>query len=68
MMADAGMRSAPGLVRLDVDAELPSPALYLAFHRELRTVPRVRLVIEARGARGARRGAARWAPLASDTG
>ena len=47
MMADAGMRSAPGLVRLDVDAELPSPALYLAFHRELRTVPRVRLVIEA---------------------
>ncbi len=47
MMADAGVRSVPGLVRLDVDAELPSPPLYLAFHRELRKVARVRVVLEA---------------------
>ncbi len=47
MLADAGVRSTSGLVRLDVDAELPSVSVYLAFHRELRSVPRVRLVIDA---------------------
>lgn len=47
MIANAAVRSAPGRVRLDVDAELLSPPVYLAFHRELRHVPRVRLVIDA---------------------
>jgi DNA-binding transcriptional LysR family regulator len=47
MLPDAAVRSVPGLVRLDVDADLPSVAVFLAFHRELRSVPRVRLVIDA---------------------
>jgi DNA-binding transcriptional LysR family regulator len=47
MLADAAVRSVPGLVRLDVDAELPAPTLYLAFHPARGKVPRVRLVIEA---------------------
>ena len=47
MMADAAVRSTPGLVRLDVAGEPPSPSVYLAFCRELRHIPRVRLVIDA---------------------
>jgi DNA-binding transcriptional LysR family regulator len=35
------------LVRLETDAELPWISLYLAYHRELRTVKRVRLVLDA---------------------
>lgn len=47
LLPDAVGRSAPGLVRLDVDAELPSASVYLAFHRERRNVPRVRVVIDS---------------------
>jgi DNA-binding transcriptional LysR family regulator len=46
-LADAAARSRPELMRLTFDAELPSSPVYLAFHRELRQVPRVRLVIDA---------------------
>ena len=46
LLPDAVVRSVPGLVRLDVDAELPSSSVYLAFHRERRNVPRVRAVID----------------------
>jgi DNA-binding transcriptional LysR family regulator len=35
------------LVRLETDCELPSIPVYLAFHRELRSVKRVRLVLDA---------------------
>ncbi|WNG43120.1 LysR family transcriptional regulator [Archangium minus] len=35
------------LVRLETDIELPSVPVYLAFHRELRNVKRVRLVLDA---------------------
>lgn len=45
-LADAAARSRPELLRLTFDAELPSSPVYLAFHRELRQVPRVRLVID----------------------
>ncbi|WNG30531.1 LysR family transcriptional regulator [Cystobacter fuscus] len=38
--------SAP-LVRLETDFEFPSIPVYLAFHRELRNVKRVRLVLDA---------------------
>ncbi len=47
MLADAGVRGVPALVRLDVDADLPSSPVLLVFHKELRQVPRVRLVIDA---------------------
>ena len=46
MLPDASVRSVTGLVRLDVDADLPSVPVFVAFHRELRRVPRVRLVID----------------------
>jgi DNA-binding transcriptional LysR family regulator len=36
-----------GLVRIDVDSPGPTQPLYLAYHRELRKVPRVRAVIAA---------------------
>ena len=36
-----------GLVRLEIDAELPQVPLYLVYHREVRRVPRVRLVADA---------------------
>jgi DNA-binding transcriptional LysR family regulator len=49
LMANAAAESVPGLVRLEVDAELPSVPVFLAFHRELRNVPRVRLVLETLG-------------------
>jgi DNA-binding transcriptional LysR family regulator len=35
------------LVRLETEVELPSVAVYLAYHRELRDVKRVRLVLDA---------------------
>ncbi|MFP2928141.1 LysR substrate-binding domain-containing protein [Pyxidicoccus sp. 3LG] len=47
MMADAQGRTLPGLVRLDVDLRLPSIPVFLVFHKELRQVPRVRLVVGA---------------------
>lgn len=40
-------RGIPGLVRLETDDEPPEVAVYLAYHRELRKVPRVRLVASA---------------------
>ncbi len=45
-LADAAARVRPELVRLTVDAELPSAPVFLAYHRELRSVQRVRLVID----------------------
>jgi DNA-binding transcriptional LysR family regulator len=47
LMAEALGRSLPGLVKLDIDVEPPSVPVYLVFHRELRRVPRVRLVTDA---------------------
>ena len=47
MLADAAARSITSLVRLEVDADLPSAPIYLAYHRELRNVPRVRAVLDA---------------------
>jgi DNA-binding transcriptional LysR family regulator len=47
MIGDAMARSVPGLLRLEVDAELPSASMYLAYHRDLRGVPRVRVVLDA---------------------
>ncbi|WP_434387241.1 LysR family transcriptional regulator [Melittangium boletus] len=35
------------LVRLETDVELPEVSVYLAFHRELRQVKRVRVVVDA---------------------
>jgi DNA-binding transcriptional LysR family regulator len=34
-------------VRLEVDAELPQIPIHLVYHREVRRVPRVRLVVDA---------------------
>jgi DNA-binding transcriptional LysR family regulator len=47
MMADAQGRTLPGLVRLDVDLPMPSMPVFLVFHKDLRQVPRVRLVVSA---------------------
>lgn len=47
MLVEAAARAVPQLVRLDVDDELPSMPVLLSYHRELRTVPRVRLVLDA---------------------
>ncbi|WP_437730206.1 LysR family transcriptional regulator [Sorangium sp. So ce1335] len=57
LMSEPTVRSTAGLVRIEVDAELPSVPIFLAYHRELRNVPRVRLVLDAldRAARDALR-------------
>jgi DNA-binding transcriptional LysR family regulator len=47
ILADSGGRSLPGLVRLEADVELPAVPIYLVFHRDVRRVPRVRLVVDA---------------------
>ncbi|APR87801.1 Transcriptional regulator, LysR family protein [Minicystis rosea] len=47
LLPDPLARAVPDLVRLEVDADLPSTPIYLAYHRELRNVPRVRLVVDA---------------------
>lgn len=47
MLADAAARALSGLMRLELDVELPSAPVYLAYHRELRNVPRVRVVLDA---------------------
>ena len=49
-IAEAHGRTKPGLVRLVLDASLPAlptMPIYLVFHKELRRVPRVRLVLDA---------------------
>ena len=46
LMAESTAQPLLGLVRLEVDAELPSVPVYLAYHRDLRRVPRVRLVLD----------------------
>lgn len=47
VLADAYARTVPGLVRLTCEVPFPQVPIYLVFHRELRNVPRVRLVIDA---------------------
>jgi DNA-binding transcriptional LysR family regulator len=47
LIAEPNERSLPGLVRLEVDAELPQIPIHLVYHREVRRVPRVRLVVDA---------------------
>ena len=49
LLPDAMALAAPGLVRLEVDAPLPSCPVYLAYHRDRRNVPGVRAVIDALG-------------------
>lgn len=46
MLPDPAARAVQAVIRVDVDADLPSAPVYLAYHRELRNVPRVRLVID----------------------
>ena len=45
ILAEPLGRGIPGLVQLQVDDEPPSLPVYLAYHREIRNVPRVRLVL-----------------------
>lgn len=47
VLSDAYARFQSGLVRLSSEAPLPQVPIYLAFHKELRNVPRVRVVIDA---------------------
>jgi DNA-binding transcriptional LysR family regulator len=47
VLHDSGERSLPGLVRLEIDAELPHVLIYLVYHRDIRRLPRVRLVVDA---------------------
>jgi DNA-binding transcriptional LysR family regulator len=46
LLAHAAVRSMEGLVRLEHDGDPPALPMYVAYHRELRNVPRVRLVID----------------------
>ncbi len=46
LLADPIAAALTGLVRLGCESELPSAPIYLAYHRELRNVPRVKLVID----------------------
>lgn len=45
LLAEAAVRGS-ALVRLSLDAEPPSAPVFLAYHRDLRNVPRVRLVLD----------------------
>lgn len=47
LVAEALARDVPGLVRLDVDQPLPRTPVFIVFHRELRRVPRCRVVVTA---------------------
>jgi len=47
LLAEVLGAALPRLVRLDVDGAPPSVPVYLAFHRDLRRVPRVRVVLNA---------------------
>lgn len=47
LMSEVLGREVQGLVRLDLDVALPSVPIFLVFHRELRQVPRVRVVVGA---------------------
>ena len=47
LLPDALARGAPGLLRLNVDAEPPSAPVTLAFHEDRRASPAVRAVIDA---------------------
>ncbi len=47
LVAEALARDVPGLVRLDVDQPLPRTPVFIVFHRELRRVPRYRVVVAA---------------------
>jgi DNA-binding transcriptional LysR family regulator len=46
-LPDSAERGESGLVRLEVDADLPQVPIHLVYHREIRRVPRVRLVVDA---------------------
>ena len=46
VLAMAPQETPPGLVRLEIDAELPQMPVYLVYHRDVRRVPRVRLVAD----------------------
>jgi DNA-binding transcriptional LysR family regulator len=46
LLAHAAVRGLDGLARLEHDADPPSIPLYVAYHRDLRKVPRVRLVVD----------------------
>jgi DNA-binding transcriptional LysR family regulator len=46
VLAMAPQDTPPGLVRLEIDAVLPQIPVYLVYHRDVRRVPRVRLVAD----------------------
>ncbi len=46
-IAEAQGRAVPGLVKLDFEGAFPSVPVFLVFHKELRRVPRCRLVASA---------------------
>ncbi|MBC8074118.1 MAG: LysR family transcriptional regulator [Deltaproteobacteria bacterium] len=47
VLADSAIRGTQGVVRLETDVELPVVPVYIAYLKELRTVPRIRLVVES---------------------
>ena len=47
VLAIVPQETPPGLVRLEIEAELPQVPVYLVYHRDVRRVPRVRLVADA---------------------